>query len=104
LVSLFDEAFRVLKRDGAVIFETPNPENLIVGSCSFYTDPTHINPIPPITLEFISKNRGFVDVSIHRLHPIKEPSFIDIDNSIDVNNLIFASTKEQDYSIVGYKR
>jgi len=104
LISLFDEVFRLLKKGGMIIFETPNPENLMVGSCSFYTDPTHINPIPPITLQFLAENRGFSDVKIHRLNPIKTPSFIDIPNNQDVNNLIFASTKEQDYSIIGYKK
>ncbi len=103
LISLFDEVYRVLKREGAIILETPNPENLFVGACSFYTDPTHINPIPPVTLEFLAKNRGFKNVAIHRLHPIKEPQFLNIENSQDVNNLIFASIKEQDYSIIGYK-
>ncbi len=103
LISLFDESYRVLKSSGAIIFETPNPENLMVGSNTFYTDPTHKNPIPPVTLEFLAKNRGFKDVKIHRLHPVKKPSFVNIENSEDINNLIFASTKAQDYSIVGLK-
>ena len=103
LISLFDESLRVLKKGGAVIFETPNPENIMVGACNFYTDPTHINPIPPITLQFLAQNRGFLDVKIERLNPIKEPSFVDINNAQDINNLIFASTKEQDYAIIGYK-
>ena len=103
LISLFDESFRVLKKGGMIIFETPNPENIMVGSCSFYTDPTHINPIPPVTLEFLAQNRGFSDVAIHRLHPLKEPVYIDDKNSQDINTLVFSSTKEQDYSIIGYK-
>jgi len=102
LISLFDEALRVLKKGGKVIFETPNPENLIVGSCSFYTDPTHLNPIPPVTLEFLAINRGFSNVEIHRLHPIKEVVLSNTTDE-DINNLIFASTKEQDYSIIGTK-
>ncbi len=103
LISLLNESYRVLKEGGMVIFETPNPENILVGSSTFYTDPTHINPIPPVTLEFLAQNRGFSKVKIVRLHPIKEPSFIDIPNAQDINNLIFASTKAQDYSIIGYK-
>ena len=103
LIALFDESLRVLKKGGMIIFETPNPENLLVGSCTFYTDPTHINPIPPITLEFLAQNRGFCNVEVHRLHPIKEPQYIEGLNRDDINNLIYASTKEQDYSIIGYK-
>ncbi len=102
LISLFDESLRVLKKGGIIIFETPNPENIIVGSCSFYTDPTHINPIPPVTLEFMAINRGFKNIEIHRLHPVKEVTLSsDIDE--DINNLIYSSTKEQDYSIIGTK-
>jgi O-antigen chain-terminating methyltransferase len=103
LISLFDESYRVLKSGGLIIFETPNPENLMVGSNTFYTDPTHKNPIPPVTLEFLAKNRGFRDVEIHRLHPVKKPSFVNIENGEDLNSLIFASTKAQDYSVVGLK-
>jgi len=103
LIELFDESHRVLKKGGMIIFETPNPENLMVGSCSFYTDPTHINPIPPVTLQFLAQNRGFSDVDIHRLHPLKDPIYLENENSQDINTLVFASTKEQDYSIIGYK-
>ena len=103
LVSLFDESLRVLKTGGMIIFETPNPENIFVGSCSFYTDPTHINPLPPTTLQFLAENRGFKDVEIHRLHPVKSPIYPNIEKADDINTLIFASTKEQDYSIIGYK-
>lgn len=103
LVSLFDESLRILKTGGMIIFETPNPENIFVGSCSFYTDPTHINPLPPSTLQFLAQNRGFKDVEIHRLHPVKSPIYPDIEKADDINTLIFASTKEQDYSIIGYK-
>jgi len=53
LISLFDEALRILKPGGLVIFETPNPENIIVGACSFYTDPTHRNPITPNKLKYL---------------------------------------------------
>ena len=47
LQTLVAEAKRALVPGGLLILETPNPENLIVGSCSFYLDPTHHRPIPP---------------------------------------------------------
>lgn len=67
LVTLFDEALRVLRPGGVVIFETPNPENVTVGACNFYMDPTHRNPLPPPLVQFIAEARGFVGVEIHRL-------------------------------------
>ncbi|MDM7322300.1 MAG: class I SAM-dependent methyltransferase, partial [Gammaproteobacteria bacterium] len=45
LFRLFAEAARVLVPNGMIIFETPNPENILVGSHTFYHDPTHRNPI-----------------------------------------------------------
>jgi O-antigen chain-terminating methyltransferase len=66
VVSLLDEALRTLRPGGAVIFETPNPENLLVGACNFYADPTHRNPIFPPTLEFVVRERGFEKVELLR--------------------------------------
>lgn len=49
---LVQEALRVLMPGGILILETPNPENIIVGTSSFYLDPTHQRPIPPQLLSF----------------------------------------------------
>ncbi|MFA7184608.1 MAG: methyltransferase domain-containing protein, partial [Victivallales bacterium] len=68
VIALFDEALRVLKPGGIVIFETPNPENLLVGACGFYTDPTHKRPIPPVTLSYLVEARGFMNVEVLRLN------------------------------------
>jgi O-antigen chain-terminating methyltransferase len=72
LIQLFDEAVRVLKPGGIVIFETPNPENLFVSSLSFYLDPTHRAPIPPALLQFIAESRGLCAAEILYLHPYPE--------------------------------
>lgn len=69
LVTFLDECARTLKKNGFVLFETPNPENLLVGSCNFYLDPTHRNPIPATTLKFLLEARGFSRVEILPLHP-----------------------------------
>ena len=69
LVALLDEVMRVLRPGGVVIFETPNPENLVVGSNYFYLDPTHRHPLPTDLMEFLFKNRGFRQIEILPLHP-----------------------------------
>lgn len=69
MVALFDAALRVLAPDGVVLFETPNPANLQVGSRSFYLDPTHRNPLPSEMVSMIAQARGFKDVRILPLHP-----------------------------------
>lgn len=69
-VALLDESRRVLKPGGVILFETPNPANLLVASRLFYLDPTHRNPLPAEMTAMIAEARGFVQVSIHELHPM----------------------------------
>ncbi|MBY4676800.1 class I SAM-dependent methyltransferase [Marinobacterium arenosum] len=72
LFGVFNEAMRVLTPGGRILFETPNPENLLVGSHTFYHDPTHRNPVTPTSVEFLARYHGFVDAEIIRLHPYPE--------------------------------
>jgi len=67
LHELVIESLRVLVPGGVLILETPNPENLVVGSCSFYLDPTHERPIPPLLLTFVAEHVGFHRTKILRL-------------------------------------
>lgn len=71
LLRLMDECYRAIQPGGYAIFETPNPENVIVGSHNFYHDPSHLNPIPPALLAFVMETRGFSNVKIKRLHPME---------------------------------
>lgn len=64
LRTLISEAFRVLKPGGLLILETPNPENILVGTSNFYLDPTHTRPIPPGLLKFLSKYYGFINGTV----------------------------------------
>jgi O-antigen chain-terminating methyltransferase len=68
MLTLFDETIRVLKPGGLAICETPNPENLVVGACNFWADPTHRKPLFPLTTQFLVEQRGFVNVEIWRLN------------------------------------
>ncbi|HEV2836190.1 MAG TPA: methyltransferase domain-containing protein [Pyrinomonadaceae bacterium] len=70
MVKFIDEAVRTLKPGGLLIMETPNPENLLVGSCNFYLDPTHKHPIPIPTMELLVEARGFIRQETMRLHPV----------------------------------
>jgi O-antigen chain-terminating methyltransferase len=102
-VALFDEVLRVLRPGGLVIFETPNPENVIVGSCNFWYDPTHHHPLPPEGTRFIAESRGFAKVDILRLHPYPPDQQLQ-DGTRKMrerlNQVLFGS---QDYSVVAYK-
>jgi O-antigen chain-terminating methyltransferase len=101
LIRLMGEAFRVLRRGGLLILETPNPANLIVGSCNFYLDPTHLHPIPAALLQFLAEARGFLDVQIIPLHPMASmPPLVESVNSPQLNHLLYGP---QDYGLIGKK-
>jgi SAM-dependent methyltransferase len=72
LVMLVDEIQRALRPGGLLIFETPNPKNLVVGASSFYSDPTHRHPVFPETIQFILSNRGFSNVHLKYLNAVEE--------------------------------
>ena len=71
LVQFLDETGRVLKPCGLIILETPNPENLLVGCCNFYLDPTHKNPIPIPTMKLLLEARGFRCEEVLKLHAVQ---------------------------------
>ena len=71
LVHFLDETGRTLKPGGLIILETPNPENLLVGSCNFYLDPTHKNPIPIPTMKLLLEARGFRCEEVLKLHAVQ---------------------------------
>ena len=101
MITLFDQAYRVLKPGGMVIFETPNPENILVGSCNFYYDPTHRNPIPPEALSFLLETRGYENLEIIRLHENVE--YIDLKETPFSRKITERFFGPQDYSVIGYK-
>ena len=101
LVELFTETARVLKPGGLVIFETPNPQNVIVGSYTFYLDPTHRHPLPSALVKFLAEFQGLYQVRIMNLHPRAEQARVESSELAERFNNYFYSS--QDYSIVGYK-
>lgn len=70
------QALRVLMPGGLLILETPNPENIVVGTANFYLDPSHLRPIPPPLLSFLSEFYGFARVKILRLQESTAPGQI----------------------------
>lgn len=102
LIALFDAAYEALSEDGILIFETPNPENLIIGACNFYYDPTHLKPIVPDVAQFIAKQRGFRHVEIKRLHPFPDDYQMAGDSQLaqTLNKFLFSA---QDYAVIARK-
>lgn len=101
VLELIEESFRVLKTGGALILETPNPENILVGSCYFYHDPTHRNPIVPSVLQFTVKYFGFTAVDILRFRP---SSYLDtIQTQQWAQPLLNSFNASQDFAVIGRK-
>lgn len=69
LVYLLQEVKRVAKPNATILLETPNPQNLQVAAYTFYTDPTHLNPLPANMIRFLVEYLGFIDVEINYLNP-----------------------------------
>jgi SAM-dependent methyltransferase len=100
LLALVREAYRVVRPGGVVVFETPNPENLVVGSCSFYHDPTHRRPIPPATLSFYLRHAGFSNVTVTSLAPL---NLVQGPVSDALKPIVDRFNMGQDYAAIGYK-
>jgi 2-polyprenyl-3-methyl-5-hydroxy-6-metoxy-1,4-benzoquinol methylase len=95
------ELKRVVHPGGIVILETPNPENLKVGACNFYLDPTHRNPLPPFYLQFLLDYAGFTNPEIIRLHAADAASQLpNLDNAsmLELNHQL---NGPMDYAVIG---
>jgi len=103
LIQLLDETVRVLKPGGLAIFETPNPENVLVGSCNFYLDPTHFKPLPSPLMKFIAEARGLHRVEILNLNPPDASARIEEGGSQLASRFNQYFYGPQDYAIVGWK-
>ncbi|MDN3524165.1 class I SAM-dependent methyltransferase [Halomonas sabkhae] len=102
LFQLVSEARRVLVPGGVLILETPNPENLIVASHSFYHDLTHRNPLTPATFEFLLDFHGFARVSVKRFNPPPDETRVPGDGAL-VERLNHMLCAPMDYAVVGVK-
>ena len=99
LQTLVAEALRVLIPGGLLILETPNAENIAVGTNGFYLDPTHERPIPHLLLSFLTDHAGFLRSKLLRL---QEPDLLkDPDHPVDL--LAVLSAVSPDYAIVAQK-
>jgi O-antigen chain-terminating methyltransferase len=113
LLAFLKEAYRVLDDGGAILLETPNPANLVVGACNFYLDPTHERPIPSVLLSFAAEFSGFesaVVVPVNRgvLQNDLELMPIELAGSTVINKVVSAIDQNlmqaPDYAVIAFKR
>ncbi len=99
LMQLVEEAKRVLVPGGLLILETPNPENISVGTHSFYIDPTHEKPVPPELLSFLPEHYGYSRFKVLRLQDTEQlrvepnPRLINVFNGVSPDYAVVAQTQ-----------
>ena len=98
LQQVVQEALRVLKPAGLLILETPNPENVVVGTANFYLDPSHNRPLPPLLMAFLPEYYGFERVKVLRL---QEPVRLDQVRRVSIHDVL--GRVSPDYAIVAQK-
>lgn len=98
LSSIVNESIRVLQPGGLLIMETPNPENLVVGTNNFYLDPSHKNPVPALLLKFITEYAGFSRSKIVRLQESPE---LAAGKNITLHDVL--SGVSPDYAVIAQK-
>ncbi len=102
LFTCVKESWRALAEGGMLLLETPNPENLMVASHTFYHDHTHRNPLTPAAMTFLLQYWGFKDVTVKRLNPYPETARVAGEGLLaDRFNGHFCGP--QDFAVIGYK-
>lgn len=102
LLKLLTEIVRVLKSQGLVLLETPNPQNILVGSNNFYIDPSHLHPLPSPLSKFLLEYVGLDKVEIINQNPYADSYKVSGSQEVvEVFNRYFYGP--QDYAAIGYK-
>lgn len=102
LFPLVEQAWRVLAPGGVLIMETPNPENVLVGSHTFYHDFSHRNPVTPTSLQFLVGYHGFAVSELLRLSPYPAEARV-AENSLVADRVNGHFCGPQDYAVIAVK-
>jgi len=98
LQSVITESLRILRPGGLLILETPNPENIGVGTRNFYIDPTHQRPIPDQLLSFLVEYAGYARTKVLRLQENKG-----LTSSPCISLIEVLTGSSPDYAVIGQK-
>ena len=102
LLRFFEAAANSLRPGGLLILETPNPKNLVVGACNFYSDPTHQKPLFPESVRFVLDHLGFTDIRIEYVNKIENSPFVQGDRAAKELDSWFYSPR--DFAVIATKQ
>jgi 2-polyprenyl-3-methyl-5-hydroxy-6-metoxy-1,4-benzoquinol methylase len=99
----FQLAAQKIRPGGCIILETINPLS-IYAMRYFYMDPTHQQPVPGKTCEFLLKQHGFVDLEMLNINPVKhDPALKSLQREDPNHPLIELMFGCQDYAVIAMK-
>ena len=101
LLALVRESVRALKPGGLLIFETPDPANLLMASHLFWRDPSHRSPVPMFLLELIFEYFGLTVIERLRLNRPPAAERLPFDELEFVQRLNEHLYGPQDYALIG---
>jgi SAM-dependent methyltransferase len=101
LLALVRESVRALKPGGMLIFETPDPANLVMASHLFWRDPSHHRPVPMRLLELIFEYFGLTVIERLRLNRPPTAERLPFDELEFVGRLNEHLYGPQDYGLIG---
>ena len=107
LVTLCELAYEKLEDGAFPLMETQNPQSLSIYTNAFYVDPSHNKPVHPLTIEYILRKAGFMEIEIiytdasrpqTTIPPIQQENMDEFNHAMKtVENMLFGS---QDYAII----
>jgi len=126
LVRLLETAFHKLRPGAPIVVETINPTCWLAFFSSYLRDLTHVKPIHPDTLEYLTRASGFANVSVRyrapvsdamRMKPIQLPAdfaestdpaaraLVDAAQIVNANASILndLAFSNQDYAVIAYR-
>lgn len=92
------EARRALAPSGILVLETINTDSFF-SLRAFFLDPSHVRPVPPEALQFLTEAAGFVEARIEYRAPLDASDRLEesSENDAKLNRLLFGP---QDYALV----
>ena len=76
---------------------------MMVGACHFYTDPSHIKPLPSLGTQFWMWRVGWAEVKILNVNPLEMCFCTEDSSTYDMDTIKDYFCATADYALIGRK-